>query len=218
MPISIARAVEKLLSEKPFLEEAMSRGLINYTALAAFLKKEIEHELKREVKISAIGMALRRFEETNKAVQNEPKFGKDCDVTIRSGLMEITILKKPASFESIKKLYEIVDFERGDFLSIIQGLFEIAVISNSKHEKELLKMLEKEKKIKILKGLASVTLKISESAVETPSLFYLATKALNWENVNIVEIISTLTEMTFIIEENEAPKAFKVLKDLIERE
>ena len=54
-------------------------------------------------------------------------------------------------------------------------------------------------------------------AIETVGLFYIVTRALNWENINIVDIVSTLTEMTFIINESDTPKAFNALKRLIEQ-
>lgn len=46
-------------------------------------------------------------------------------------------------------------------------------------------------------------------------LFYKITRALNWENINIVDIISTWTEMSFIVKEDDIPKAFTVLKKII---
>ena len=60
-----------------------------------------------------------------------------------------------------------------------------------------------------------MTIKIPIEAVEQVGLFYVITKALNWENINIIEIVSTLTEMTFIINENNTARAFDTLKKLV---
>ena len=46
----------------------------------------------------------------------------------------------------------------------------------------------------------------------------MVTKALNWENINIIEIVSTLREMTFIIEEDKMPIAFSTIKKLIDEQ
>ena len=61
--VTITHLVENIVEKKPFLEEALARGLINYAALAESIQSEIEKELKQKVKTSAIMMSLRRLSE-----------------------------------------------------------------------------------------------------------------------------------------------------------
>ncbi len=56
--VTVSHLVEKIVKRKPFLEEALARGILNYVALAETLQPEIEKELKTKVKTSAIMMAL----------------------------------------------------------------------------------------------------------------------------------------------------------------
>ncbi len=63
--------------------------------------------------------------------------------------------------------------------------------------------------------LSSLSIKIPIEAIETVGLLYILTKAINWENINIVEIVSTLTEMTFILKEDDVSRAFNTVKKLI---
>ncbi len=216
--VTVSHLVEKMIEKKPFLEEALTRGLINYVALANSIKSEIEKELNKTVKTSAIMMALRRFSEKNKKTflrKGAIKFD-ETDLTIKSDLFEITILKSPASINKMKKLYDIVDFEKGDFLTITHGIYEIMIISNRKYRSKIEAVLEDEKVVKIIDNLSSLTVKIPVSATETVGMFYVVTKAINWENINIIDIVSTLTEMTFILKEDDIPRAFTTLKNLIE--
>lgn len=216
--VTIAHLVEKIVEQKPFLEEALARGLINYAALAEMLKPEIELELKKQVKHSAIMMALRRLSdklEKSFIHQAQVRF-KETDITIKSDLFEITVLKSPSIINNIKKLYGLIDFPKGDFLTITYGIYEIMFISNKRYKHQILKCLQGEKVIKIIDQLSSLTIKIPLDAVEQVGLFYVVTKALNWVNINIIEIVSTLTEMTFILKENDISKAFNTLKKLIE--
>ena len=60
---TIAHIAEKMVERKPFIEEAMAQGVINYASLAQILQPEIEKELKKKVKTSAVMMALRRTSE-----------------------------------------------------------------------------------------------------------------------------------------------------------
>ncbi len=216
--VTIARVVEKIVERKPFLEEALSREIVNYVALAEMLKPEVEREMKKRVKTSAIMMALRRLsEKLQKGFIKlaQIKF-KETDITIKSDLMEVTVLKSHTIIDNIRKLYDVIDFSRGDFLTITHGIHEITLITNKKYRSKILVILEKEKVVKIIGNLSSLTIHIPIEAVEIMGFFYVVTKALNWENINIIEIVSTLTEMTFILREEDISRAFNVMKSLIE--
>ncbi len=216
--VTVSHLVENIVEQKPFLEEALARGIINYAALAETLTPQIEKELKKKVKYSAVMMALRRLaenleKETIKSLQI--RF-KETDLTIKSDLFEITVLKSATVISNLRKLYDLVDFSKGDFLTVTSGVYEVTIISNKKHRLKIQKFFESEKVSKIIEHLSSITLKIPLEAVQTVGFFYIVTKALNWENINIVEIVSTLTELTFIITEDDVAKAFTSLKRLVE--
>ena len=113
--VTIAHLVEKIIEQKPFLQEALSRGIVNNAALAEELKPQIEKELKKEVKFSAVNMAIRRLsEKLERTFIKKAKFEKDSDITIKSDLIEITIYKTEDAQTNIKKLYDLIDFKRGD--------------------------------------------------------------------------------------------------------
>lgn len=216
--VTAAHLVENIVERKPFLEEALARGIINYAALAEILLPEIEKELKQKVKPSAVMMALRRLSEKLEKEHVEGlqiKF-KETDLTIKSDLFEITVLKSQTIINTIKKLYDLVDFSKGDFLTMTQGIYEITIISNKKYKERIQRIFATEKIIKTMDRLSSLTLKIPLEAVETVGFFYIITKALNWENICITEIVSTLTELTFIIKEDDVSRAFNTMKQLVE--
>jgi len=214
--IGISRATEEIIRKKPFLQEALSRGIINYVALANSLKNEIEGEIGKEVKIQAIVMALRRLSERLSIKFSDIiKFDKDTDITTQSELFEISVIKSSTVFQTLKSLYDKVDFEKGDFLTITQGIHQVTVISNKRYKKEFTKTLNKEKILKDIDNLASLTIKIPISSIDTPGLFFLVTRALTWENISIVEIVSTFTELTFILREKDITAAYRVIKNLL---
>jgi aspartokinase len=217
--VTIAHLVEKIVERRPFLEEAIARGIINYAALAEVLKPEIDKELKINAKQSAIMMAIRRLSEKLQGtfVGQAPVRFKESDITIRSDLFEVTFSKSSESAKCITKMYNLVDFEKGDLLTVTQGLHEITAISNKKYKNEILKILLNENVEKHIDSLSSLTVKIPESAVNTVGVFYVVTKALNWENISIVEIVSTFTELTFILREDDVSLAFNTVKNLIDQ-
>jgi len=215
--VTIAHLVEKMIERKPFLEEALSKGIINYGALADLVKPEVEQELKQEVKHSAVMMALRRYSEKAKhKLFRKIKFRDETDINLRSDLVEITVVKTPDAGDLIKKLYEFIDYKKGDFISIVQGIHEISIITNKKHESNFVKCLQKKEIKSIIKELSSLTINIPEDSTKIIGLFYVITRALSWENISIIEIVSTWSEMTYILKTEDAPFAFKVIKQVIE--
>jgi hypothetical protein len=213
--VTIQHLVEKIIEQKPFLQEALSKGIVNNAALAEELRPQIETELKKKVKFSAVNMAIRRLaEKLEKSFVVKTKFDEETNVIVQSDLIEVVVYKTEEVQKQIKQLYDLVDFRKGDFLTITQGLHEVMIITNKKFEKKI-KFPKKSVK-KVINKLNSLTINIPETAVETVGLFYIVARALNWENINIVDIVSTFTEMTFIVNENDTSKAFDTLKKLIE--
>ena len=216
--VTIANIVERIVEQKPFLQEALSRGIVNNAALAEAIKPEIEKELRKKVKFSAVNMAIRRLcEKLKKSFIEKAKFDKDSDITIKSDLIEIVIYKIEDTQKYLQKIYDIVNFREGDFLTITQGLHEVMIITNKKHGKKIISLFPKRTIKKTVKNLSSLTINIPEAALETIGLFYMVTRALNWENINIIDIVSTFSEMTFIVSEKDTARSFDALKKLIAR-
>ena len=98
---TVANCVEEILVSQPFLEDALTRNILNYSALADELRETISKMLRKPVKSGAIMMALRRYSpppemankiKLNKALQN---LG---DITTRSHT-KTTFLPSPLPFQ-----------------------------------------------------------------------------------------------------------------------
>jgi len=214
--VNITDVVEKLISEKPFIQEGLSRGIINHAALAEELIPLIEKELRQKVKFSAVNMAIRRLsEKMAKTVMAEISFDESTDISLRTDLVEITTFHHIDSSKIIQQLYALVDLKSGDFLSITQGMHELMFITNDRYFEKIKKILPKEIIKHTTKNLCSITVNIPTQTTNTFGLFYISSRALNWNNVNIIDIISTYTEMTFIVREEDSSRALEALKRLV---
>lgn len=213
--VTISRTVEKIVMENIFIQDALSRGIINYAAFAEEIKPKVEAELKTKVKDSAIMMALRRLQEKieNKIIK-KPQFNKNSDILIKSDLFEISYTKSKNSINLIKKIYESIDITQ-DFLTVTQGINQITIISAKKNKEKIIKILSEEKIITTIEEIASISTTFPENCPNEIGYFYLITRSFAWENISIIEIVSTTNEITLILNETDMPKAFVVLKDLI---
>jgi len=213
---TVSHIVKSIIAKKPFIQEALSRGILNNAALAEELTPVIEKELGKKVKFSAVNMAIRRLgEKLEKTFVIRPKFDKNSNLTIKSDLVAITFYKNDIAQKNLKQLYNIVNLKEGELLTITQGLYEIMIVTNSKNQKEILTLFPKSSVKKVIKNLSSITINIPIESIKIIGLFYSVTRALTWDNINIVDIVSTLTEMTFIVDENDTARTFDILKRLI---
>ena len=218
--VTVAHIVADIIRRRPFLEEALVNDIINYAYLADMLKPEIEKVMRKEVNRYAIIMAVRRFADSLKgSFVGLPHLGLEgAEITITSGIFEITVRKDAETMKTVSKLYGLVDFEKGDFLTITQGIYEITILSNVRHKNKMLDLFDKRDVKKVSTGLSSLTVRIPEKAAESMGLLYSLTKALSWENVNIFEVVSTLSEEIFIISEEDTSVAFDAIKSLVKEE
>ena len=60
--MNLRDALEECLRKRPFIEEALSEDLINLSSLARMIKGDIEQLTGKEIKESAVVMAIRRRE------------------------------------------------------------------------------------------------------------------------------------------------------------
>ncbi|MEM4270625.1 MAG: hypothetical protein QXO70_00860 [Candidatus Pacearchaeota archaeon] len=59
--ITVPEATKKIIMRSRYLSEAISKGIINKSSLARYIKPEIEDMLIKKVSISAVIMALKRL-------------------------------------------------------------------------------------------------------------------------------------------------------------
>ena len=92
--VTVSHLVKKIVSENTFLLEAMCKNLISYGNLAEQLKPEIERELQKKVKESAIIMALRRYEEELQDFDKKiKKFKFQGEIIVRTNIIDFNIVK-----------------------------------------------------------------------------------------------------------------------------
>ena len=214
--VTISHLVKRLVNDRPMLQESMRQGIVSYAALAEKLKKNIDSELGKSAKESAIVMALRRYSDdmANKPSRNaESLFGSD--IIMKSGIVDIAVEKSPSLGSKLEKLYRIVNFPKGDILNLIHGNYEVSIITNEKHLNSVLKILESERILMKERKLAAIALSISREQMHTPGTIFLAVRKLAWDNVNIVEIVSTTTELIFIVSEKDAVRSYNSLHELV---
>jgi len=215
--VTISHIVQKLVNDRIFIQEPMSKGILSYGSLAEQLKPEVEEELGKKVKTHAIVMALRRYAETLKQEHKEISFDYSSEIILKTDICDIALLRSSSLLKKLKSLYDVVDFEKGDILNIIHGRHEVCVVTNERYMGKLLSLMKDERILNEEKDLVSLTLTFSKDFLHTPGVIFNVIRNIAWENINIFEIVSTNTELTFVLNKKDAIKGYKVLEKLVEK-
>jgi len=213
--VTISHIVQKLVSNRVFIQETMNQGIISYGSLAKQLKPEIENELGKPVKTHAIVMALRRYTETLKKTHKTIQFDYSSEIILKTDICDISVLSSQKLFSKLKKLYDIIQFEKGNILNIIHGRSEVSIVTNERYYEKLLHQLKEEKILNTEKNLISLTLTYSKEFLYTPGVIFNTVRNIAWENINIYEIVSTNSELTLILHKKDAIKGYQALEKLM---
>jgi aspartokinase len=214
--VTISHVVNKLIDDNIYLQEAIGKGIASFGSVAKQLKPVIEEELRKEVAHYAIVAAIRRYKEKLIVRFEEIKFdAKSSEVNLKTNVIDINIFKTPTIFDKLKRIYDIINFEKGDILHIIYGRNSVSIVTNERYKKDILKFLENERVHNIEENLVSLSFSLGKKLVDTPGVLFQIVRNFAWENINIIEIISIDQEITFIVEEKDSVRGYKALQKLI---
>lgn len=215
--ITIPNAVEEIIKTKPFLENALVDGLINLSALARQLKPQIEERTGKTINEGAIVMALNRLVprlSIVSAAKLKNVVKNIGDIIVRSDLTDYTFANSETLYEKEAELLAGLKDKNNVFCTFSQGVEETTIIISTIEAPLVDKIFHNEKVIAKSDNLSSITVKLPMSNSAAPGVYYYIFKKLAWENINIVEVISTTNEYTIIVADADIDAAFSILMEV----
>jgi aspartokinase len=64
----------------------------------------------------------------------------------------------------------------------------------------------------------TLTLTFTKDFLYTPGVLFNIIRNIAWDNINIFEIVSTYTELTFVIHKKDAMKGYNALEKIAEKQ
>lgn len=213
--LKITDAVKAIVSSDEIARTALREGYLNLSAYAKSIKPEVEEKTKKQVKTGSIVITLSRLKQTvDKEKPLLPKVYIE-DLSVKSALVEIAFDKTKPNLEKLKRFYQSPLFNSADFLVTTQGVGEITIFALEGVLQDLLKFFASQKPKAVIKNLAALTVRLPENYILIPNIIYALLKHFALLRLNIVEMVSTYTELTFLFDLKDLEKAFLTLHDLI---
>lgn len=214
---TVANCVEEILISQPFLEDALTRNILNYSALADEMKEPISQMLRKPVKSGAIMMALRRYSPP-KEMANKVKLKRVLqnlgDITVRSNISDYTFKNSETLVKSHLDMLKEIKEDPQIFYTFTRGVHESNVLITTTFKKAIETCYRKEKLITHKDNLSAISIALPKENTKIAGLYYQFFKRLAWEGISLYEVVSTTNEFTILIEDEFVNRAFSAVKSL----
>ncbi|MBC3847286.1 hypothetical protein H8K90_12890 [Winogradskyella echinorum] len=214
---TIASCVEEIIVSSPFLEEGLSREIINFSALAKDLNQPISEMLRKPVKDGAIMMALRRYQQPlnlENSLHLKKVFKNLGDITVRSNLSDFTFQNSETLIDSHSQVLEKISTNHQIFYAFTRGIFESNIIISTSERDSILQAFKKETLLGKQDKLSAISIYLPKGNSKIAGLYYQIFKRLAWEKITLYEVVSTTNEFTIVVEDDLVDRAFSVIKRL----
>lgn len=213
---TIPQIVRRELEAEPLLLEFLTQGLGNISAVAKRLLPLFEAELQQKVKLSAVSMAIRRYlDEEQQRGAADWMFPANLEITSKSNIYEVAFKRSKRASAICDRIRQSVNISSGDFLSIVEGTYEVVVFTNQKHKSEVRKTLSRSKISSELDNLAYVTVNWERVTKDIPGIYYRITRSLALKGLSIQSFHTIGAEMVLFFKEDAFPEAHRTLIELL---
>ncbi|HZJ88965.1 MAG TPA: hypothetical protein VFC80_07415 [Sphaerochaeta sp.] len=219
MAETVSSCVKRIVDKSPFIHEMLINGILSYSNYAASIHSEVERLYTKEVKSSAIVMALRRYaEELRRSNEQRRTTSVDYGIVMKTNIFDLNLVRRDSFISKLATLYNTVSVDKGDFLNITLGSHEVSIAVSEKYREVVNELAKDEEILNEMDDLVALTLVFTGEFLQTPGVVYEAVRRLAWEQINVIEIVSTMNELTFVIKREDSMRAFDVLQGLFNNE
>lgn len=211
--LSVAARVERIVMDSQFLVEGLRRNLINLSELARQLQPQLETDLWKPVGQAAVVMALRRVTKRLPAVDRPAAAPgqKTGELTTRTDLSEYTYRQSDTLAAGHRLLLERMAVMDSAFVMVTRGVNELMVICNRSAQPVVEEVFAGQCLRARQDGLTALTLHFNGGQRCGPGTYQSILSQLAWEQIQLVNLICTYTELTLLMEPGQTAAAYKLL-------
>ncbi len=215
--LSVPDAVREIITRNRSVYDCIKMDLINYTALAVKIQKEVEAQVGSPVNLNTIVVAIKRYAdsfEKKEDVQNEP-FLKNARLSLTDGIVDIKFSSDDFGMEDAVALMDRFtqidpDYDFFRFTDSFRFLTE-----DISDVRKLLETLPTHKNF-LQTGLAKITIQIdSEDGSDVVSH---VSEVLHSNGIELVNAFFGQDNIVIVLHEKDAARAYEILRGEISRQ
>lgn len=211
--IKIHSVVRDILLEEMEAVYALTQGYMNMSSFAHRIRKEVAARSKKSVTITSLVVALSRL---RREFQKVPPLVHDVkikNITTKLPLAEIMYENNERFKKELETLHKSISVSQDDFFTVTMGTSEADIMCSSSMANKILKHFKQKPKI-TNHGFAAIGISYGSEVFGTPNVFFSLLAVTARARINIEELISTPTELIFIVAEKDFARTVALFSDL----
>ncbi|MBI2183986.1 MAG: hypothetical protein HYU39_03400 [Thaumarchaeota archaeon] len=217
--LSVPAAVASIVTHNPAVYECLKQKIVNYHALAANIKPEVEKQVGKPASINTIVVALTRFSDTITKV-GKPKpllILREARITLASDVVDVTIKSKKFELFQIVKRIADLSSSLNEPIHLFQLSNSIKLIADEREYNSLIhSSLDKILIARETARLSRLAIHLSAEVETTPEFGFFLTELLYRHGIKLRHTYIG-EETILILGRDDGPKAYEILRQEIDR-
>lgn len=217
--LSIPTVVASIVTHDPAVHECMKQKILNYHALAANIKSEVERQAGKPATINTIVVALTRFSDTLSKIHTPKPFPilREARITLASDVVDVTI--KTKKFEQFQIIKQIADLSSSlnEPIRLFQFSNSIKLIADEREYNSLIRssldkiLIERE-----TTQLSRLDIHLSADVETVPEFGLFLTELLYRQGIKLRHTYIG-EETILILSRDDGPRAYELLRREIDK-
>lgn len=196
--MSISDTVRVYLKNKPYTQEALEYGIVNFSALARLIQKELGIK-----NYQAIKAAIRRYAEHMESVKG----------SIEARALKVLKENRIALLDGVHVIVSDEELEIDNDAKV--KIDNYYVYLTRKNVMKDLGKKAKESIIKVNDNCSTLIIYSGENLESGSGVVAFLTSLLAEQNINVVELISCYTETIIVVNRTDALRSYEILSGIV---
>jgi hypothetical protein len=211
--IKIQPIVREIILEELEAYTALTNGYMNMSSYAYYIRPVVQEMAKKQVTITSLVVSLSRLKKEFKKQKPLIKEVAITNITNKLPISEIVYENTDAIIDKLDSLHKKISITREDFFTATVGTKELTIVCSSNVENKIVKHFSIKPKF-LGRNLAAVGISFKEEQLIIPNIIFSLVSVLAKEQINISEIVSTYTELIFIVYEKDFARTVALFSNL----
>ncbi|MDP9249088.1 MAG: hypothetical protein M3M85_01070 [bacterium] len=192
---------------------ALSNGYMNMSSYAHKIRPAVEALTKKQVTINGLVVALSRLKKEFKKEKPLLQEVAITNITTKLPLSEMVYENTDALVNRLESLHKKISVSREDFFTATVGTKELSIVCSSNMEKKIIGHFNTKPKF-VGHNLSAIGISFKEDQLSTPNIIFSLISVVARARINIAEIVSTYTELIFIVAEKDFSKTVALFSSM----
>jgi hypothetical protein len=211
--IKIQPIVREIILEEVEAYAALTNGYMNMSSYAYRIRPAVEALTKKQVTVNGLVVALSRL---RKEFKKEKPLVQEVDITnitTKLPLSEIVYENTDTAILKLESFHKKIRITREDFFTTTVSTTELNIICSSSVTDKVLRHFNTKPKFKTY-GLAAIGISFNPKHLDVPNTMFSLILVTAKARINIIELVSTYTELIFVVAEKDFGKTVALFSAL----